>query len=198
MWKYIFIFITLCMNIVSTLNYIPNKCIRDLYKLWHPGQLYTLEHVVPKSIIHNSNYTKDMHNILWLPSLINNHRDNYKFVNALDLNDYITFLDNFGNTLKGFDPSNKDLSCIYLKSNMRREFVPIKNNKGKIARACMYFIKTYPEYKNIIFEKVIDMELANTWHYENPPTRFEILKNRNICKYQGNLNLFIENPRLYI
>ena len=40
---------------------------------------------------------------------------------------------------------------------MRREFVPIKNNKCKIARACMYFIKTYPEYKNIIFEKVIDM-----------------------------------------
>ena len=47
---------TLYMNIGSALHYISNRCIRDLYKQLYPGQLYTLEHVVPKSIINNNNY----------------------------------------------------------------------------------------------------------------------------------------------
>lgn len=189
---------TLYMNIGSALHYISNRCIRDLYKQLYPGQLYTLEHVVPKSIINNNNYTRDMHNILWVPSLINNHRDNYKFVSDFDVNDPIIFLDYFGNKIKnGFD-LKEDFTHMYLKSNLRREIIPIQSMQGKIARACMYFIHTYPEYQNIICEKVIDLEVANTWHYENPPTRFEISKNREIYKYQGNVNRFIENPKLYI
>ena len=198
MWIYIFIFMTLCMNIGSTLHYMSNKGIRDLYKQLHPGQLYTLEHVVPKSIINNNNYTRDMHNILWVPSLINNHRDNYKFVNIFDVNDPIIFLDYFGNKIKNGEGLNDDLSHMYLKSNLRREIIPIQSMQGKIARSCLYFIDTYPEYQNIICEKVIDLELANEWHYENPPTKFEIVKNKQILKHQGNLNLFIENPKLYI
>lgn len=189
---------TLYMNIGSALHYISNRGIRDLYKQLYPGQLYTLEHVVPKSIINNNNYTRDMHNILWVPSLINNHRDNYKFVSTFHVNDPIIFLDYFGNKIKNGDDLKEDLSHMYLKSNLRREIIPIQSMRGKIARACMYFIDTYPEYQNIICEKVIDLELANEWHYENPPSKFEVEKNRKICKYQGNLNLFIENPKLYI
>ena len=180
------------------INYLPLSSIRKLYRTWYKNNKYTLEHVIPQSFVKNKEYNRDMHSILWFPNKVNNHRDTYKYVNDYTLHDTTQLLDYDGNII-----TNKKLllcenSRIYLKSNFRREFTPIKTYQGKIARACMYFIDTYPEYKDMIFDRVIDADVIYTWNRESPVSRFELQKNQYIYEFQGNKNKYIDDPMLVL
>ena len=177
------------------IHYLPMSKVRGLFKLWHPNQNFTIEHIVPKSLMCNKTYSRDMHNILWLPSKVNNHRDNYKWVSDLEINTHCIPIDYYGNIINKLLFANETDFC-HVKSNMRREFMPLELYRGRIARSCMYFLDTYPENKDIILEKVIDLDTICKWHERYPVTIFEKKKNINIAYYQGIYNKYIENEVL--
>ena len=60
----------------------------------------------------------------------------------------------------------------------------------------MYFLSTYPDYKNVILNDVIDPYTILTWHHQYPVSEFEKYKNSKIYYYQGNNNIFVLEPKL--
>ena len=62
----------------------------------------------------------------------------------------------------------------------------------------MYFLYTYPKYTNKILKDIIDPYTILTWHHQYPVSEFEIYKNYEIAKIQGNKNMFINNPQLLV
>ena len=152
----------------------------------------SMEHIVPKSFIQDKRYVKEMHNIILLPTKLNSHRSNYKFVPEIKVNDSKTtnshqsILDEFGEISDTMTASSS-IKCSRLKM-----FVPQEECRGMIARAVLYFLFSYQnESSEIIFSKVIDRKTIFEWNRDFPPSSFEVYKNKCIEKLQGNENIFI-------
>ena len=191
--KYIVVYSLI--NSVNTIKYIPYSLIRplylDLYNKFYQKDLYNLEHIVPKCYYkHDSELTRDMHNIILYPNQMNLHRSNYKYVDEDKYYNELTILDNKGNVVK----ERNQIIDISIKNNRMKTFVPVKKYRGSIARSCMYFINQYPEYESIILDKVIDAKTILTWHTQYPVTKFEYQKNNVIKDLQGNNNIYVIKP----
>ena len=85
-----------------------------------------------------------------------------------------------------------------LKGKKKRLFIPNKIYRGEISRACMYFLTTYPEYKDMILDKVIDPYTILTWHHKYPVNELEYDKELIVKEKQGNNNDFIKNPAILV
>ena len=195
-----FFLLASCLSFNIPKNYVQYSKIKFLYRNLYnikENNIYSLEHVVPQSIFKKKyfNYTKDMHNIILYPLKMNNHRSNYKYVD--DLNFYFDsiLLDKFGNKLCNYQ-NNLLYNDICIKTNSKKIFHPCDIYKGEIARASMYFVSTYPEFKNDVFSYVISPNDILNWHINFPVTKYEKEKNNIIFKLQGNKNIYISHPSL--
>ena len=182
-------------------NYIPYKQIRplflDMYHIIHPKNV-SLEHIIPQSLFKQikPEISRDMHNIMLYPTLLNSHRSNYRYSNELVLDDTTTILDGSGEKCYYTGPFNHIEIC--LKSNKKRYYYPRPFYRGKIARSCMYMAMTYPELRDPIFNDVIDPFVLLTWHHEHPVSGFEIRKNDAILNLQGNENIYVSKPEVLL
>lgn len=177
-------------NIRPLLNTIYNVSIEN-------HKLYSIEHIVPKSIFKDNQKLKnDIHNLILYPCNVNMHRSNYKYVSDFKLYDKSYILDHSGNKIDYRKPM-EDLD-IYIKTNERHLFLPRKQYRGEISRACMYFINTYPNYKDVILNKVIDPYTLLTWHHEYPVQYYEKEKNNVVNTLQENRNIYVSYPELLV
>lgn len=182
------------------INYISYKRLRPvLFNIYNKKNIYntTLEHIIPQSIYKNTNkkLSCDLHNLIMYPYKINIHRSNYKYISDIKIFDDSVILDENGNEDKYYGPLSKDF-CI--KNSKRKIFLPSDKFKGDISRAAMYFLYTYPNYKDKILKDVIDPYTILTWHHQFPVSDFEIYKSEEIEKVQGNKNIFIDKPELLV
>ena len=168
-----------------------------MYHIIHPKNV-SLEHVIPQSLYKKQKpaVSRDMHNLMLYPVLLNSHRSNYRYSNELVLDDTTTILDGSGEKILYSGPFNQIGIC--LKSNKKRYFYPRPFYRGKIARSCMYMAMTYPELREDIFKDVIDPFVLLTWHHEHPVSGFEIRKNNAIYNLQGNENTYVSKPELLL
>ena len=70
--------------------------------------------------------------------------------------------------------------------------MPIKQDRGRIARAIFYFYTMYDQYSI----SVGDIELFKKWNRDYPPLYFEKLRNNRLNVSQGNRNPYIDDPSL--
>jgi endonuclease I len=199
---YINIMIVFCYNIVpiSPKKYIPysrvKKIFLDIYDIQKNNE-FTIEHVVPQSNFKKNKHLKsDMHNLFYYPTKLNTHRSNYKYISDFKFYEKSMLLDDKGNYIQYEYPIifNKEKICI--KTANKKLFLPCEKYRGEIARASMYFLTTYPSFKEIILNNVIDPYTIITWHHEYPVNDFELHKNEKILEQQGNQNIFVTNPNL--
>ena len=87
---------------------------------------------------------------------------------------------------------------IFIKTNERHLFLPRKQYREEIARACMYFLTTYPKYQDIIFDNVLDPFTLLTWHHEYPVQYYEREKNIAVNELQENKNVYVSCPELLV
>ena len=186
------------LNMCDAFRYLPYTQIRplflDMYHMINSKKEVSLEHIVPQCIYKKKQpeLSRDMHNIMMYPNLLNSHRSNYRFSNELVLDDTTTILSNNGEKSLYTGPFNHIGIC--LKSNKKRYFYPRPFYRGKIARSCMYMAMTYPVYRGKIFNEVIDPYVVLTWHHEHPVSGFELRKNNAILDLQGNENIYVSKP----
>lgn len=169
-----------------TLSYIPsvlffsNKntriiihslCPRDLYtgNVLYSRQ-WTMEHIVPKSMISNKSKKNDLHNLSGVDYSLNNRRGNKKF----------------GDGMIQYNIYDECKISIDL-------FSPVEG-KGESARACAYMIESYGSL--IDRDNVIDEDTMIRWNYENPPNDSEKRKNEIIYNIQGTYNRFTDDYKL--
>lgn len=186
------------MILVNSIQYLPYRHIRlqllDLYHIYNSKEV-SLEHIVPQSIFKkiNPEISRDMHNIIMYPSLLNSHRSNYRYVNKLVLDDTTVILDKVGNPIPYTGPFIDSRFC--LKSNKYKTYYPRPLYRGSISRACMYIAKQYPQYSKEVLDYLIDPYVLLTWHHQHPVSDFDKRKNDKIYELQGNYNSYIDNPQ---
>ncbi|VVU94639.1 Endonuclease I [seawater metagenome] len=166
------------------------KLFNNIYQ--NPNN-HTIEHVIPQSKLLTMVLKTDMHNLLYYPSKLNIHRSNFKYISDLKIYENSKLLDDIGNELN--ERNNLIVpSKLSIKTSSKKIFYPPDIYKGQIARASMYFLSTYPDHKDIIFDQIIDPYTILTWHKLFPVTSFELFKNNIIYEYQLNNNVYILNP----
>tara|TARA_Y100000991_G_C21920068_1_gene326111 strand:- start:110 stop:799 length:690 start_codon:yes stop_codon:yes gene_type:complete len=185
---------------ISPTNYIPysrvKKIFLDIYGM-QKNNNYTIEHVVPQSNFKKDKYLKsDMHNLFYYPTKLNTHRSNYKYISDFKFYEKSMLLDDKGNSIQYEYPIKLDKEKICIKTANKKLFLPCEKYRGEIARASMYFLACYPNFKDIILNNVIDPYTIITWHHEYPVNDFEIHKNEIIFDHQGNHNVFVKEPGL--
>ena len=207
MLLYLFIFllnimIILPYNIVpiSPTKYVSYSRVKNIFLEIYDlkkNSNYTIEHVVPQSKLKKNKYLKsDMHNLFYYPTLMNIHRSNYKYVSDFKFYEKSLLLDDKGNNIPHEYQINLNKEKMCIKTANRQLFLPCGKYRGEIARASMYFICTYPDFKDTVLNEVIDPYTILTWHHEYPVNDFEIQKNEKIFEYQGNQNIFVLDPSL--
>lgn len=172
-----------------------NKLRPILFNIYGKENIYdsTLEHIIPQSVYKQTDkvLSRDLHNLIFYPSKLNTHRSNFKYISDLKLYGDSKILDENGEVLKYINPINNEIS---IKNSKRRLFMPKDEYKGDISRAAMYFIHTYPKYRDFILSEIIDPYTILTWHHQFPVSDLEKHKSLEIFKEQGNENLFIKSP----
>ena len=139
---------------------------------------------------------QDMHNLYLTHKHFNNHRSNYKYISDFKFYEKSMLLDDKGNSIQYEYPIKLDKEKICIKTANKKLFLPCEKYRGEIARASMYFLACYPNFKDIILNNVIDPYTIITWHHEYPVNDFEIHKNEIIFDHQGNHNVFVKEPGL--
>ena len=164
---------------------------------------WSVEHVIPKSLIQDKTIQNDLHNLILYPTYINNARSNLKYTeSSVESNTTRTTSVVFpckncsfpssciNHGLTGQFVYSNDISDINHISdtgdiNYNRStkvgFVPPDLWKGQIARATKTMSSKYPQYRKLIHCKVLDSKLATKWCLSYPPTPIE-MKWRNIIK----------------
>lgn len=196
---YLYLYMLSSLILVSAykpLKYVSrNKLRQTLFNIYNKKNIYdsTLEHIIPQSVYKKTDkiLSRDLHNLILYPSKLNTHRSNFKYISDLKLYGDSKILDENGEVLKYINPIDNEIS---IKNSKKRLFMPKDEYKGDISRAAMYFIHTYPQYKDFILDEIIDPYTILTWHHQFPVSDFEKFKSKEISKEQGNENLFIKSP----
>lgn len=156
--------------------------IRQTYK--HVPDV-SVEHVVPQSWYARTkppgvgaNASRDLHNLMGLPTPINIHRQAYKFSSRELLPDEAWIYTG----LPGYE------SWKNVRSSL---FEPRPEDRGRIARKIMYFQRTYPTVYQC---PVIHSEsLLQEWNEMHPVDDFERYIDDEIYRIQGNRNPFLQS-----
>lgn len=147
------------------------------------------EHIVPQSFFGKKNpMVSDLHHLFSAPSKLNNRRSNYVF-KQMDYDQCLEFCrDNSCSTTR---PSNPDeYSCL---GNDKKSWMPIKKDRGTVARAIFYF---FTMYDDVDISRVGDVNTFKQWNRDFPPSDADKLRNYNINMTQGNSNPYIEDYTL--
>lgn len=87
--------------------------------------------------------------------------------------------------------------CYYTTS----AFYPGEGYRGATARILMYMQTRWGDENNLEFvlgmgdtKTIGDIATLMKWHYEEPPTESEIIRNNYVYSIQGNRNPFIDHP----
>lgn len=97
---------------------------------------------------------------------------------------------------------------IGLDANGNRVYEPRDEHKGRAARSLMYMAVCYTEGANVFsFNRPNGMQCLNfqidypqnqylmkQWHFEHPPTGWDIARNDFLDSLQGNRNPFVDQP----
>ncbi len=141
---------------------------------------YNCEHVVPQSWFDKKEPMRgDLHHLFTCEMRCNSFRSNNPY---FDFPDYGT---NYAELIRD--------ECGKLEKNY---FEP-EVNKGVVARAVLYFLLRYQgEITNNKGYKLKDIPMLLKWHKDNPVSLYELHRNQQIFKVQGNRNPFIDFPDL--
>ena len=71
-------------------------------------------------------------------------------------------------------------------------FEPRDQQKGRTARAMMYFVLRYQDYTNFFSGQE---SILRTWHHDFSPTQVERKRNNDIYSVQNNRNPFVDYPQ---
>ena len=183
----------------SIRNYI-NKGYLDVWDIYNTSynhynlynirnNIYTIEHIWPKSFLKNNLLSKyDLHNLGITNSFYNVHRSNYKYTDSCPIVYSLYKLSNAMEIIEINDNNNLNSKTYNYKNCALKIFIPIESSRGEIARSILYMSNLYG--KNNINE-IIDEKLLHQWNKKYPPTEREKRKNLQIFKLQGNKNPFI-------
>lgn len=185
-----------CKNIHYMKYYKLRPILFDIYNNKNISNT-TLEHIIPQSIYKKKDkiLCRDLHNIILYPAKVNMHRSNFKYISDFTIYEDSIILDKNGNIHRYDKPLYDN---FYIKNDRMKYFLPSNKFKGAISRAAMYFLYTYPKYRDNILRNIIDPYTILTWHHQHPVSEFELYKSYEISKIQGNENLFINQPQLLV
>lgn len=183
----------------SIRNYI-NKGSLDVWDIYNitcneenryniKNNIYTIEHIWPKSFLKNNLHSKhDLHNLGITSGFYNVHRSNYKYSDTSPIIYSLYKLNNNMVTIRINDNNNLDTKSYNYKNSALKIFIPIESSRGEIARTILYMSNLYGKNN---MDKIIDEKLLHEWNKNYPPTEREKRKNLQIFKLQGNKNPFI-------
>jgi endonuclease I len=153
----------------------------------HPS----IEHVVPQCHAPATNVTRDMHNLLVIPTRLNVHRNNYRYTTTTGPDTDWATLDALGYLCNSTFPK------AYAHKNVRRQlFVPPVEWRGRIARKVCYMIATYPIMTHTIVTRVLCPRLIRHWNDQYPVTDDERHEEAVVASIQKNRNRFVVSPLL--
>lgn len=150
------------------------------------------EHVWPKQAgkaFPESTYCgSDSHHLRPANSNLNSSRSNNNFGEVATTN---------GNIVK----ENGSTTYKYLCYQANSTFYPGENYRGATARILMYVQTRWGDTYNLKFvlgtgfsKTIGDIEDLMKWHYQEPPTEEERIRNEAVYAIQGNRNPFIDHP----
>ena len=163
---------------------------------WKRGQTTTpsssvvnIEHIVPQHLFDRKTpYVSDLHHLRASPSKVNNRRGNNKFGNVNNADCRYWCINN--DCFTGSIPSNPEAhSCLSSNGIWK----PREADKGEVARAVLYFFTMYDKFD---ISSVGNVNTFIQWSNMYPPSQWEIERNIEINKTQGNSNPFVEDPSL--
>lgn len=145
------------------------------------------EHIVPQSTFKSKTpMVSDLHHLLPASAKLNNVRSNYNFT-EVDYSQCKQFCR--GMTCSTTKPSDPDsYSCL----TNNKKWMPLKLDRGRVARAVLYFYTMYDEYPMSVGE----LSLFKKWNNLYLPSDYEKLRNDRINTTQGNRNPYIDDPTL--
>jgi len=150
------------------------------------------EHVWPKqagkAFPKESECGSDSHHLRPANSSLNSSRSNNNFGEVPKTNGNIVV-------------ENGSTSYKYLCYQANNTFYPGENYRGATARVLMYVQTRWGDKFNLEFvlgtgfsKTIGDIEDLMKWHYQEPPTEEERLRNEAVFAIQGNRNPFIDHP----
>ena len=181
-------------------------------KTWGSGKqgTWNREHVWCQSLSNGlwgeSGGGADLHHIRPVESGLNSARNNAKFgeVPHTSANE------------KYYEDATNDPVALGGYALGQEVFEPIDDSKGDVARIIFYVYTHYNTYKNVggstngthstpkfgtlDFSDVVDgsdeeaIDLLLTWNELDPVSKYEMARNEEVAKYQGNRNPFIDHP----
>ncbi|OHT03982.1 secreted nuclease [Tritrichomonas foetus] len=145
------------------------------------------EHIVPQSTFNSKTpMVSDLHHLLPASSKLNNMRSNYNFT-EVEYDDCAQFCRDM--SCSKDRPSDPDqYSCL----TSDRKWMPMKQDRGRVARSILYFYTMYDEYPITVG----DVALFKKWNKEYLPGAWEIERNERLNISQGNRNPYIDDPSL--
>jgi endonuclease G len=143
---------------------------------------YNCEHVICQSWFNKQEPMRgDLHHLFSCESSCNSFRNNFPYTDFPDYQPGMT--------------DDLDKNKITCGKSENQLFEP-ENNKGIVARAVLYFLLRYPNAVQVYGEK--DIKTMEEWAQQQPVTRYEKHRNREIQLIQGNRNPFIDFPALFL
>lgn len=135
---------------------------------------FNTEHTYPQSFFSSAEpMVCDLNHLFPTDNNANNSRSNYPFGKATT--PYVNDATN--------NPSHLGANTLY---------EPRDAQKGKTARAMLYFVLRYQDYSNFFAPQEA---ILRTWHNDFPPTTVEKKRNADVFVAQKNRNPFIDYPQ---
>ncbi len=123
----------------------------------------------------------DLHHLFPCTSNVNSARSNfpvYNIGNYANASVYYTYTP--WQSYRGMSPTGYTV------------FEPADESKGDIARALLYF---HIRYNDSLIQQNVDMlPILMQWHYFDPPTQAELVRNDAVQGFQTNRNPFVDHP----
>lgn len=139
-----------------------------------PNKSFNTEHTFPQGFFsQNEPMRSDLHHLFPTDNSANNSRGNYPF--GIATTPYQNDATNF--------PSHLGSNNLYEPRDVQ---------KGRTARAMMYFVLRYSDYANHFAPQE---NVLRTWHNQFPPNNIDKKRNNDISTYQKNRNPFVDYPQ---
>ena len=145
------------------------------------------EHIVPQSFFKKHEpYVSDLHHLFASSQLENQIRSDNPFGEFPQSECEKWYYD--AKEIKQQPENPENYNCI---SKSPTRWMPVKRDRGAIARAVLYFLTVYPEVDAHSLE---NYTLLLKWNKEYPPDAREHYRNDMVNITQGNRNPYIDNP----